>query len=70
MTEDWRSSIDDKEAVAAVAVDLSKVFDAIYKPQPSAREVEGLWLFSTCLGADVHIPARSSTMCQIRRCML
>ena len=29
MTEDWRSSIDNKEAVAAVAVDLSKAFDAI-----------------------------------------
>ena len=24
MTEDWRNSIDNKEAVAAVAVDLSK----------------------------------------------
>ena len=29
MTKDWRSSIDNKEAVAAVAVDLSKAFDAI-----------------------------------------
>ena len=29
MTEDWRNSIDNKEAVAAVAVDLSKAFDAI-----------------------------------------
>ena len=29
MTEDWRNSIDYKEAVAAVAVDLSKAFDAI-----------------------------------------
>ena len=29
MTEDWRSSIDNKEAVAVVAVDLSKAFDAI-----------------------------------------
>ena len=29
MTEDWRNSIDNKEAVAAVTVDLSKAFDAI-----------------------------------------
>ena len=29
MTEDWRNGIDNKEAVAAVAVDLSKAFDAI-----------------------------------------
>ena len=29
MTEDWRNSIDNKEAVAAVAVDLSKALDAI-----------------------------------------
>ena len=29
MTKDWRNSIDNKEAVAAVAVDLSKAFDAI-----------------------------------------
>ena len=29
MTEDWRNSIDNSEAVAAVAVDLSKAFDAI-----------------------------------------
>jgi len=28
MTEDWRNSIDNREAVAAVAVDLSKAFDA------------------------------------------
>ena len=29
ITEDWRKSIDNKEAVAAVAVDWSKAFDAI-----------------------------------------
>ena len=29
MTENWRKSIDNKEVVAAVAVDLSKTFDAI-----------------------------------------
>jgi len=29
MTEDWRNSVDNKEAVAAVAVDLSKALDAI-----------------------------------------
>ena len=29
MTADWRNSIDDKEAVAAVAVDFSKAFDTI-----------------------------------------
>ena len=29
MTEDWKNSIDNKEAIAAVAVDLSKAFDAI-----------------------------------------
>lgn len=29
MTEDWRNCIDNKEAFAAVAADLSKTFDAI-----------------------------------------
>ena len=29
ITEDWRNSIDNSEAVAAVAVDLSKALDAI-----------------------------------------
>ena len=29
MTEDWRISADNKEAAAAVAVDVSKAFDAI-----------------------------------------
>ena len=29
ITEDWRNSIDNKEAVATVAVDLSKAFDTI-----------------------------------------
>ena len=29
MTEDWRNSIDNKEAVAAVAVDFGKALDAI-----------------------------------------
>ena len=29
VTEDWKNSIDNREAIAAVAVDLSKAFDAI-----------------------------------------
>ena len=29
MTEDWREKLDEREAVAAVAVDLSKAFDSI-----------------------------------------
>ena len=29
MTEDWRASLDRQEAVAAVAVDLSKAFDSV-----------------------------------------
>ena len=29
ITEDWRRSLDNREAVIAVAVDLSKVFDSI-----------------------------------------
>ena len=29
MSEDWRNSIDNREAVGAVAVDLSEVFNAI-----------------------------------------
>ena len=37
MTEDWRNSIDNKEAVAAVAVDLSKAFDAINRRLLLAR---------------------------------
>ena len=63
MTEDWRNSIDNKEAVAAVALDLSEAFDTI-------NHHLLLWLLSTCLGTDVHLPARSSTMFQIRRRML
>jgi retron-type reverse transcriptase len=29
MTEDWRGKLDEREAVAVVAVDLSKAFDSI-----------------------------------------
>ena len=29
MTEDWRNSLDEREAVSAVAVDLSKAFDSV-----------------------------------------
>ena len=29
MTEDWRASLDRREAVAAVAMDLSKAFDSV-----------------------------------------
>ena len=29
MTEGWKNSIDNREAIAAVAVDLSKALDAI-----------------------------------------
>ena len=29
MTEDWRKSLDEREAVAAIAVDLSKAFDSV-----------------------------------------
>ena len=29
ITEDWKNSIDNKDAIAAVTVDLSKAFDAI-----------------------------------------
>ena len=61
MTEDWRNSIDNKEAIAAVALDLSKAFDAI-NHRLFAREVEGLWLLSTCFETAVHLPTRSSTM--------
>ena len=63
MTENWRNSIDNKEAVAAVAFDLSEAFNAI-------NHHLLLWLLSTCLGTVVHLPARSSTMCQIKRRML
>ena len=68
MTEDWRNSIDNKEAVAAVALDLSKAFDAI--STALLREDKGQWLLSTCLGTDVNLPVRSSTRCQIRRRIL
>ena len=69
MTEDWRNSIDNKEAVAAVALDLSKAFDAI-NHRLLLREDKGQWLLSTCLGTDVNLPVRSSTRCQIRRRIL
>jgi hypothetical protein len=29
MTEDWRGKLDEREAVAVVAVDLSEAFDSI-----------------------------------------
>ena len=29
MTEDWRAGLDNREAVAAVAIDLSKAFDSV-----------------------------------------
>ena len=69
MKEDWRNSIDNKEAVAAVALDLSKAFDAI-NHRLLLRADKGQWLLSTCLGTDVNLPARSSTRCQIRRRIL
>ena len=69
MTEDWRNSIDNKEGVAAVALDLSKAFDAI-NHRLLLREDKGQWLLSTCLGTDANLPARSSTRCQIRRRIL
>ena len=31
MTEDWRASLDRREAIAAVALDLSKAFDSVSK---------------------------------------
>ena len=64
MTEDWRNSIDNKEAVAAVVADLSKAFDAIDHSLLLAKL--RAYGFSTRLGTDVHLPARSSTVCQIR----
>jgi len=30
MVEDWRSSLDNREAIATIAVDLSKMFDSVY----------------------------------------
>ena len=30
MTKDWRASLDRREAVAAIAVDLSKAFDSVF----------------------------------------
>ena len=67
MTKDWRNSVDNKEAVAAL--DLSKAFDAI-NHRLLLREDKGQWLLSTCLGTDVNLPARPSTRCQIRRRIL
>ena len=50
MTEDWRNSIDNKEAVAAVAVDFSKAFDAINNRLLLAKlKAYGL-ILSTSLG--------------------
>ena len=56
MTKDWRNSIDNREAVAAVAVDLSKAlaFDAI-SHRTVARKIEGLWLLSLCLGHKAQL---------------
>ena len=71
MTEDWRNSIDNKEAVAAVAVDFSKAFDAINQRLLLAKlKAYGFFPHALELGTDVRLPARLSTMCQIRRRML
>lgn len=32
LTEDWRACLDRREAVAAVAIDLSKAFDSVCHP--------------------------------------
>lgn len=68
MTEDWRISIDNKGAVATAAVHLSKAFDAINHSLLLAKlKAYG---FSTHSPCHAHLPARSSTMCQIRWRML
>ena len=59
MTEDWRNGIDNKEAVAAVAVDLSIAFDAINhslllpKLKAYGFSPHALELMSTLLGRHV-----------------
>ena len=71
MTEDWRNSIDNKEAVAAVAVDLSKAFDAINHCLLLAKlKAYGFSPHALELGTDVRLPSRASTMGQIRRRVL
>ena len=48
MSEDWRRSLDNREAVVAVAIDLSKAFDSI----------DHIFIG---LAADVLLPERSQT---------
>ena len=37
LTEDWRACLHRREAVAAVAIDLSKAFDSVCRPLPLAK---------------------------------
>ena len=48
MTEDWRASLDIREAVTAVAVNLTKAFDSVRHPRLLAKLkaygfTDGLW---------------------------
>ena len=70
MTEDWRNIIDKREAVGALAVDLSKAFDAKNHRLLPAK-------LKTYHDDSLHMPWKSCpltcwvvTMRQIRRRML
>lgn len=66
MTEDWRKSLDNREAVMAVAVDLSKAFDYINHNLLLAK-LKAYGLSNPALGANVIVPTRPKTACQTAR---
>lgn len=55
MSEDWRRSLDKREAIVAVAIDLSKAFDSIDHSLLLAK-LGAYGLSSSALHNDILLP--------------
>ena len=53
MVEDWRLSLDNREAVATLAIDLSKAFDSVCHGL-----LQSLWLHRSSTGVDEQLLER------------